>query len=60
MEGSKCIKFENLLLPKIKQGIIYQEICKFPTLVNKCKIHDEGCMVHSAHYKSVSDRKGNN
>lgn len=37
VEGSKCIKFENRVRLEIKQGINYQEIRRFPTLVNKCK-----------------------
>lgn len=40
-EESKCIKFESGLRPEIKQGIRYQEIHRFPTLVNKCRIFDE-------------------
>ncbi|XP_050896156.1 uncharacterized protein LOC127102878 [Lathyrus oleraceus] len=41
VEGSKCIKFENRMRPKIKRGI-----------------YDEDCRACSAHYKSVSERKG--
>lgn len=55
-----CIKFENGLRPEIKQGIVYQDICRFPTLLNKCRIYDEDCKARSAHYKSISERKGNN
>ena len=40
-EGLKCMKFESGLRPKIKQGIWYQEICRFFVLVNKCIIYDE-------------------
>lgn len=32
----------------------------FHTLVNKCRTYDEDCRAHSAHYKSVSERKGKN
>ncbi|XP_050896680.1 uncharacterized protein LOC127103468 [Lathyrus oleraceus] len=60
VEGSKCIKFENGLRPEIKQGIGYQEIRMFPTLVNKCRIYDEDCMARSAQYKSVNERNGKN
>lgn len=38
VDGSRCIMFENGLRPEIKQGIDYQEIHRFPTLVNKCRI----------------------
>ncbi|XP_050915008.1 uncharacterized protein LOC127129952 [Lathyrus oleraceus] len=60
MDGSKCIKFEIRLRTKIKQGIRYQEIRRFLTLVNKYRIYDEDYKAHSTHYKSVSERKGNN
>ena len=60
VEEFKCIKFENELRPEIKQGVGYQEIIRFPTLVNKCRIYDEDCRARSAHYKSVSERKGEN
>ncbi|XP_050888735.1 uncharacterized protein LOC127093882 [Lathyrus oleraceus] len=33
---------------------------KLPKLVNKCRIYDKDCRACSAHYKSVSERKGNN
>lgn len=49
VEGSKWTKFENILQPKIKQGIGYQEIRRFPTLVNKCRIYDEDCKARSVH-----------
>lgn len=29
-------------------------------MVNKCMIYDEDCKAHSTHYKSISERKGNN
>lgn len=34
-EKSKCIQFERGLRPEINQGIQYQEIHRFPMLVNK-------------------------
>ncbi|XP_050908429.1 uncharacterized protein LOC127122066 [Lathyrus oleraceus] len=60
VEGSKCIKFENRLCPKIKQGIGYHEIRRFPTLVIKCRINDEDIKDRSAYYNSISERKGKN
>lgn len=60
VEGSKCIKFENGLQLEIKQVIGYQEIHRFPTTMIKCRIYDEDCKAHSAHYKRVSERKGKN
>lgn len=60
VEGSKWIKFENRMRPKIKHGISYQEIRRFPTLVNKCRIYDEDCSARSTHYKSVREMKGKN
>lgn len=60
MDGSKCIKFENKLRPAINQGINYQETHRFHTLVNECRIYDEDYRAHSAHYKSVNERKGKN
>lgn len=60
VEGSKCIKFENRLQPDIKQGIGYQKIERFRTLVNKCRIYDEDCRAQSTYNKSVSERKGKN
>ncbi|XP_050892814.1 uncharacterized protein LOC127098299 [Lathyrus oleraceus] len=56
-EGSKCIKFENILRLEIKQGIGYQYISLFLMLVNKCKIYDEHSRARSAHYKSLSEKK---
>lgn len=41
---------------EIKQGIGYQEIRRFPMLVNKCRIYDEDSGVRSTHYKSMSER----
>ncbi|XP_050892992.1 uncharacterized protein LOC127098435 [Lathyrus oleraceus] len=60
VEVSKFIKFENGLRPEIKQGISYQKIRRFPTIVNKCRIYDEDYMACTTHYNSVSERKGNN
>lgn len=60
VEWSKCIKFENGLHPEIKQGIRYQEIHRFPILVNKFRIYDEDNKVCFAHYKSLSERKEKN
>lgn len=37
VDGSKCIKFKSGLRPEIKQGIRYQEICRFSVLLNKCR-----------------------
>ncbi|XP_050918757.1 uncharacterized protein LOC127136210 [Lathyrus oleraceus] len=59
-EGSKCIKFESGLRFEINQGISYQEIRRFPMLVNKCRIYDEDIGDHLAHYKSLSEKKGKN
>lgn len=59
VEESKCVMFESGLRPKIK-GISYHEICKFPTLVKKCRIYDEDSKAKSSHYKSLSERRGKN
>lgn len=59
VEGSKCIKFENYLCSKIKQGISYQKIRQFPELVNRCRIYDEDNRARVSHYKSLSEKKGN-
>ncbi|XP_050908927.1 uncharacterized protein LOC127122669 [Lathyrus oleraceus] len=58
-ETSKCLKFENGLRPEIKQGIGYQQIRKYAELVNKSRIYDEDSRARSAHYKSISEKKGN-
>lgn len=58
-EASKCIKFENGLHPEIKRDIGYQQTCQLPELVNKCRIYDEDNRVRSSHYKSLSDKRGN-
>lgn len=60
VEGSKCVKFKNVLHLKIKQFIGYQEICCFLVLVNKCVIYDEDNRVRSTRYKSVSEKKFSN
>lgn len=57
-ETSKCLKFENGLKPDIKQGIGYQQIRKYVELVNKSRIYDEDNRARSAHYKSLSEKKG--
>ena len=57
VEGLKCIKFETDLHPEIKQFIGHQEIRRFSTLVNKCRIYDEDSRARYAHYKSASDKK---
>lgn len=59
-EGSTYTPFERGLCPKIKHTIGYQEIHRFPMLVNKYRIYDEDSRVHSAHYKSLTEKKGNN
>lgn len=38
----------------------YQEIHRFPMLVNKCRIFDEDNRARSAHYKSLNEKKGKN
>ncbi|XP_058766430.1 uncharacterized protein LOC131640031 [Vicia villosa] len=45
-EFSKCVKFENRLRSEIKKAISYQRICKFPDLVNCCKIYEEDSKAH--------------
>lgn len=57
-EGSKCIKFKTVLRSKIKQGIRCQEICWFSVLVKKCNIYDDDSRARSAHYKSLSEKRG--
>ncbi|XP_058746182.1 uncharacterized protein LOC131619056 [Vicia villosa] len=59
-EFSKCIKFENGMRPEIKQAIGYQHICRFPKLVNNCRIYEEDSKAHSAYYKSHNEKKGRN
>ncbi|XP_004513306.1 uncharacterized protein [Cicer arietinum] len=49
-EKSKCIKFEMGLRPEIKKQVGMQEICDFPTLVNKSRIYDEDSRDEKAHY----------
>lgn len=44
---------------KIKQGIGYQKIRQFPKLVNMCKIYDEDSRARVAHYKNLSEKRGN-
>ncbi|XP_050890621.1 uncharacterized protein LOC127096038 [Lathyrus oleraceus] len=57
-EFSKCIKFENSLCPEIKQVIGYQQIKRFPELVNNCRIYEDDSKAQSAHYIGLSERKG--
>lgn len=57
-EASKCIKFENGCRPEINQGTGYQQILLFLELVNKSKIYDEDNRALSAHYKSLSEKRG--
>ncbi|XP_050918423.1 uncharacterized protein LOC127135833 [Lathyrus oleraceus] len=59
-EGSKCVNFENGLLPEIKQFIESQEICCFSVLVNKCRIYDEDNKARSTHYKSAYEKRSTN
>ncbi|XP_058746761.1 uncharacterized protein LOC131619712 [Vicia villosa] len=59
-EVSKCIKFENGLRPKIKQGVGYLEIRQFNILVNNCRIYDQDTRVKSSFYKSYNEKKGKN
>lgn len=58
VEFSKCGKFENGLRPKIKQAIGYQQIKRFPELVNNCRIYEDGGKARLAHYKELSERRG--
>ncbi|XP_058761999.1 uncharacterized protein LOC131635393 [Vicia villosa] len=59
-EFSKCIKFENGLRPEIKRAIGYQQIRRFPELVNSCRIYEEDNKAHSAYFKSHNEKKGRN
>lgn len=54
-EFSKCVKFENGFHTEIKRVIGYQQICKFPELVNGCRIYEEDTKTH---YKMVSEKRG--
>ncbi|XP_027341023.1 uncharacterized protein LOC113854297 [Abrus precatorius] len=40
-ERPRCVKFVNGLRPEIKEAIRMQEIQKFSTLVNRCRIFEE-------------------
>ena len=55
---SKCLKFENGLRPKIKQGIACQKIRNYPELVSRSRIYDNDNRARIAHYKAVNDQKG--
>ncbi|XP_050916481.1 uncharacterized protein LOC127131611 [Lathyrus oleraceus] len=57
-EFSKCIKFKNGLCPEIKQVIRYQQIRRFPDLVNNYRIYEDDSKARSAHYKGLSERRG--
>ncbi|XP_050878421.1 uncharacterized protein LOC127082220 [Lathyrus oleraceus] len=57
-DGSKRIKFGSAFRPEIKQGIGYQEIIRFPMMVNKCRLYDEDSRARFAHYQSFSGKKG--
>ncbi|XP_058726800.1 uncharacterized protein LOC131598192 [Vicia villosa] len=57
-EFSKCIKFENGLCLEVKRVIGYQQICRFVELVKKCQIYEEDNITHSAHYKSLNEKRG--
>ncbi|XP_058733518.1 uncharacterized protein LOC131605143 [Vicia villosa] len=54
-EFSKCIKFENGLLPEIKKAISYQKIRVFVDLVDSCRIYEED---NNAHYRVISEKRG--
>lgn len=60
IEGSKCIKFESRLRPNINQGIGYQDIRWFPTMVNNGRIYDKDSRARFGHYKNLSDKRGKN
>ncbi|XP_050916497.1 uncharacterized protein LOC127131625 [Lathyrus oleraceus] len=57
VEMSKCIKFENVMRPEIKQFIGYREIRRFSVLVNKCRIYNEDIRAKFSHYNNVSDKR---
>ena len=54
-EFLKCVKFDNDLHPEIR----YQQIRRFPELVNRCRIYEDDSKAQSAHYKGLSERRGN-
>ncbi|XP_050916216.1 uncharacterized protein LOC127131336 [Lathyrus oleraceus] len=56
-ELSKCIKFENGLHPETKKTIGYQQIMRFPELVNNCGNYEDDSKAWSAHYKGLSERR---
>ncbi|XP_050877868.1 uncharacterized protein LOC127081684 [Lathyrus oleraceus] len=58
VEFLKFIKFENGLHPEIKQEIRYQQIRRFPQLVNNCRIYEDDSKDQSAYYKGLSERRG--
>ncbi|XP_050877867.1 uncharacterized protein LOC127081682 [Lathyrus oleraceus] len=57
-EFSKFIKFENGLHPEIKQAVRYQQIRRFPQLVNNCRIYEDDSKDQSAYYKGLSETRG--
>ncbi|XP_050916799.1 uncharacterized protein LOC127131971 [Lathyrus oleraceus] len=59
-ESSKCLKVENGLRLEIKQAIGYQQIRRFPELVNNYRIYEDNSKARSAHYKGLSERRGKN
>ncbi|XP_050878328.1 uncharacterized protein LOC127082149 [Lathyrus oleraceus] len=58
IEFSKCIKSENGLCPETKHVIRYQQIMRFPELVNNFRIYEDDSKAQSAHYNGLSERKG--
>ena len=56
-EFLKCIKFENGLRLEIKWAIGYQQIRVFSELVDNCRIYEEDRKSHSAHYKSLNEKR---
>lgn len=41
VKTSKCLKFENGMRPQIRQGIGYQQIRRYPEMVNKSRTYNE-------------------
>nr|XP_027187167.1 uncharacterized protein LOC113785005 [Cicer arietinum] len=44
-------------MPEIKKHVGMQEICDFPTLVNKSRIYDEDSRAEKAHYRNTGTKK---
>ena len=57
-ERYKCLKFMNSLRPEINNVMGYQQITRFPELVNKSRIYDEDSRDNVAYYKALHDKKG--